>query len=97
MMKKTFRKSLALLLSLMMVVSVFSAGAFTADAITTRVMLNNCDSAEGWEPYPALSAPLRAADLPRADQSQVLTLPESSPSPSTLQPTRPRLLPAPQT
>ena len=51
-MKKTFRKSLALLLSLMMVVSVFSAGAFTADAITTRVMLNNCDSAEGWEPYP---------------------------------------------
>ena len=51
-MKKTFRKSLALLLSLMMVVSVFSAGAFTADAITTRVMLNNCDSADGWEPYP---------------------------------------------
>ena len=51
-MKKTFRKSLALLLSLMMVVSVFSAGMFTVNAVTTQVMLNNCDSAEGWEPYP---------------------------------------------
>ena len=52
MMKKTFRKSLALLLSLMMVVSVFSAGMFTVNAVTTQVMLNNCDSADGWEPYP---------------------------------------------
>ena len=51
-MKKTFRKSLALLLSLMMVVSVFSAGMFTVNAVTTQVMLNNCDSADGWEPYP---------------------------------------------
>lgn len=36
----------------MMVVSVFSAGMFTVNAVTTQVMLNNCDSADGWEPYP---------------------------------------------
>ena len=35
-----------------MVVSVFSAGMFTVNAVTTQVMLNNCDSADGWEPYP---------------------------------------------
>lgn len=38
-----------------MVVSVFSAGMFTVNAVTTQVMLNNCDSADGWEPYPVTS------------------------------------------
>ncbi len=61
MMKKTFRKSLALLLSLMMVVSVFSAGMFTVNAVTTQVMLNNCDSASGWEPFPGDNLELTTA------------------------------------